>query len=182
MLLSVTTGANADVFFSTTDQNLWAAGPAEAIHANFSKTLVDVDFGDSFGGYALGTGFEASFSGGFDLGFSGEFNVTGGEVDVDYQADVSVRALTATGETLVSGSGGVLSNLNAGDSFLLRASALADAGVTAMQTRFASIDAALYLNYGLSLSANLTAKAFYETVVSTGFSKSIRDSIQLIGA
>ncbi len=179
-LLSVTTGSNPDVLFSTANQNMWDAGAAQAIHADFSKTLIDADFGDSFGGYVAGTGFEASFSGGFDLGFSGEFNVTGGEVDVDYQTDVSIRALTRLGTPLTDGAGGVLSNLSAGESFILRSSASPDAGAVAMETRFASIDAGLSLDYGLHLDASLTGKVFDETVVSTGFSKSVSDSVELV--
>jgi len=182
LLLSVTTAADSDLFFSTADQNMWASGPADTISAEFSKTLVDVSFGDSFGGYALGTGFKASFSGGFDLGFSGDFNVTGGEVDVDYQTDVSLQALTASGASLTEGTGGTLSNLAAGDSFILRSSGSPDADAIAMETRFASIDAGLYLDYGAALAASLTGKIAYSTVVSTGFSKSAGGSVKLIGA
>ena len=181
-LLSVVTAANADVSFATDAQNMWASGEAATVSADFSKTLVDVDFGDSFGGYVLDTGFQASLSGGFDLGFSGDFDVTGGEVDVDYQTDVSVEALTSSGASLTDGTGGTLSNLNAGDSFILRSSESPDAGDIAMETRFASIGAGLYLDYGVDIGASLVGKVLGDTVVNTGFSKSVHDSVELIGA
>lgn len=168
-MLSVTAMVtDSNVLFQTDGQNMWESGPAATISAGFSETLLDVKLPSlSLGGYAklwnpigpdFKTGLEVKASGGFKLGFSGNFEVSGGEVDVDYQTDITVSALAADGSALTS--------VAAGEHFLMRASESPDPNAIAMETKFAHIGAGLFLDYGLDINASLKGKILDKTIIS----------------
>ena len=176
VVMSATSATDSDVLFRTLDQNMWTTGSAYKITESFTESLLDVDFGTSFGGFGKKgkTGLKASFAAGFDLAVRGEFSVTGGEVDVDYQTDFTVSALTSAGVPAT--------NLAAGDHFILRAQESPDPAAINMETEFANIGAGLFLDYGLYANGSLHGKLFGKTLVNTGFNKSHNGSLELIGA
>lgn len=177
ILLSVTSVTDSNVLFQTVDQNMWAAGPASKIEASFDKTLLDKDLAFSVGGFNKSgrTGLEAKFSGGIDLGVRGEFHVTGGEVDVDYQTDISVSAQYPNGSPIIG-------DIPAGSSFVIHTSDLPDAAVSRMETEFANIGAGLFLDYGFEAHGSVLGKFRGKEIVNFPFDKTIHNSLELIGA
>jgi VCBS repeat-containing protein len=171
---------DSDVAFSTSGQNMWATGPEATISAGFEHTLLDVNFPNfNFGGFASifgagETGLRASFSGGFDLGFSGFFDVTGGAVDVDYQTDITVSALTTSGEALTG--------LVAGEHFIVTATESPDVDQIRMQTEFANLAAGLNVDFGLRAHGGILGKILGKTVVNAPLNVNFSRSQELIGA
>ena len=140
-LLSVTSVTDDNVRFETDNQNLWSSGPEQGVYDEFSWPLLDVDLGPKtiggfhrtklpwwLGGGTYYTGLEASFSAGFDLGLSGYYDVTAGNVAVDYQADLTVNAKNLDGTEI--------STLSNGDRFVVRAEQTADPDSISMATEF----------------------------------------------
>ena len=173
-LLSVTSITDENVLFETDNQNLWSSGAELSVHDDFSWPLLDVDLGPLnlggfhrtklpwwLGGGTYYTGLKASFSAGLDLGLSGYYDVTAGNVSVDYQADLAVNAKNLDGTEI--------SNLSYGDHFVVRAEQSADHrgdrhGHGVRQGRSSD-----YLDYDMYADASLVGKIANATLINTGF-------------
>jgi Bacterial Ig domain/RTX calcium-binding nonapeptide repeat (4 copies) len=175
LLLSVTSVTDNNIAFQTVDQSLFDIGPDEKIQAKFSESLFNSDLTPvELGGYFLGTGIEIKAFADLELGLSGDLHVSGGTVGADYRTDITVSALTASGEP-VSGT-----NLTAGDTFILSASESPDPGAIALQTEFGSFGAGLSLDYAFEASAAIRGKILGKTVINEGVHELVSGSQKLI--
>eukprot|EP00913_Durusdinium_trenchii_P010889 g10218.t1 len=108
-----------------------------------------------------------------DAGLRGHFDVDPGNVSVNYMTDMNVRAH--------SPAGGDFNELTAGEQFFVRTSDTPDRNAIRMETRFASIDAGLSLDYHARGGLTTYARLFDGAEVNTN-SVDVEGSIELIGA
>lgn len=134
--------SDPDVRFETDDQNMWQSGSGADIRKEFTWTAFDQ--ADFFGPDELdlfisaydwaGTGFETRIiSERLKLGLYGGAIINPGQIDVDYQADLSLKALGSDGN--------VLSSIKKGDAFTISTAKTADADKISMSTDFPDIEA-----------------------------------------
>jgi len=134
--------SDADVRFETDDQNMWQSGSGADIRKEFTWTAFDQ--ADVFGPGPVdirinafdifGTGFDTRVrSEKLELGLYGGAIINPGQIDVDYQADLSLKA--------VGSDGSVLSTIKKGDAFTISTAKTADTDAISMSTDFPDIEA-----------------------------------------
>lgn len=175
--------ADHNVRFETIGRNLWGAGSASILREDFEHSILSQQqgrFGFSAGGFGdfFGdTGAVLSVSGAASMGLNGFFEANGGAFDVGYQTDIRVSAV---------GVGQHISDVGAGERFILRASESADIGgtsTTRLTTSMPFIEAALNLEYGLKLNASLNAKFSGQSLVNeTIVNLNHNDEFEIAGA